>query len=788
MTRVTTDASASFWKRNLGWSVAVGALLVLFFASGIYSLAALFGATAWVRHTDEVRVKLGVLHATLVDAEVGARGYFLTGQRSFLAPYDGARAAWRLHLEELRGLTADNDAQQERLARLDALVGRELESVARLIAVRAAGPVTGPSLAQMDDSKQTMEAARVLLTALEQEEARLDLVRQRAATRRGEWTMVLFTGGAAASLVVVAAAARQRRRAEGRRLRTEEERRLLEDVFSGIDDGITLQDKTGRLIFANASAARLIGFDSVAALLGASFAEISGRFELLDEHGAPFPFDQLPSRAVLRGGARSESVVVRYRLRATGVERWSVTQAYPVRDVAGNVIRAINVFRDITAERAAEERRRFLLRAADELGSSLDYEATLAAVARLAVPALADWCAVDIVEDGQARRLATAHVDPSKVAAVAELERRYPSDPRSRNGVHEMLRTGQPQLMPVIPHELLVAAAVDAPHLALIEALELRSYLGVPLSVHGRVLGAITFAMAESRRVYSEDDLAFARALADRAAFAIENARLFREVEHARAETARRLVAEEHRRRDAEEQARFAETFVGMLGHDLRNPLNAILMTTQLLKRQGHGETAAVNRILSSARRMSNMVGQLLDLTRSRIAGGIQIDRKRTDLVALVSEVVDETRRAYPGRVIGWAGAGEAPAAVDRDRLAQVVSNLVGNALEHGDPAKPVTVTLSPNPAGAVLTVHNDGPPIPADLLPVLFEPFRRTATRGERSKGLGLGLFITEQIVVAHGGRVEVSSAAGRGTTFRVVLPPPAAENLALPARALLS
>ncbi len=300
--------------------------------------------------------------------------------------------------------------------------------------------------------------------------------------------------------------------------------------------------------------------------------------------------------------------------------------------------------------------------------------------------------------------------------------------------------------MSEIPRELLTAAAVDQEHLRLIEQLELRSYVGVPLSVGGKVLGAITFVMAESHRVYGEDDLAFAREVADRAALAIENARLFREVEDARAAAAAQLVSEERRRHEAEEQTRFAETFVGMLGHDLRNPLNAIMMTTRLLRRMATApnEINAVERVRTSATRMSNMVGQLLDLTRSRMAGGIMIDKSPVDLCGVVSEVVDELRRAYPGRHIAWAGGAGVHADADRDRLAQVFSNLVGNALEHGDPARPVTVDLSTRREDVALTVHNHGPPIPSDRLPSLFEPFRRTGARSERSRGLGLGLFIT--------------------------------------------
>jgi signal transduction histidine kinase len=248
------------------------------------------------------------------------------------------------------------------------------------------------------------------------------------------------------------------------------------------------------------------------------------------------------------------------------------------------------------------------------------------------------------------------------------------------------------------------------------------------------------------------------------------------------------LRAEAQRRREAEDASRFADLFVGILGHDLRNPLNAVLMTAQLMKRRVSGEDAAFERIRSSAQRMSNMVTQLLDLTRTRIGGGIIMDRKPIDLAAAVSEVVDEIRRAYPGGVIVWTSPQPAWASLDQDRLAQVISNLLSNALEHGDPAKPVTVELSAALGHLVLSVHNQGPPIPTDVMPLIFDPFRRTAARDDRSKGLGLGLFISEQIVRAHGGRIEVGSSVEAGTTFTVRLPELPSEKLAPPDLHLLA
>jgi PAS domain S-box-containing protein len=234
-------------------------------------------------------------------------------------------------------------------------------------------------------------------------------------------------------------------------------------------------------------------------------------------------------------------------------------------------------------------------------------------------------------------------------------------------------------------------------------------------------------------------------------------------------------VTEQVQARQALERAvRFAEQFVGMLGHDLRNPLNAIEMAASMMKRKldSNADTTLVERVIRSGRRMSNMVDQLLDLTRARLGGGIAITRKRVMLADVISAIVDELRLVYPDRQIVC----EVDAAIggdwDEERLGQIVSNLVGNALQYGDAAHAVTVTAGTHDDAAWFEVRNYGTPMSPEMLAVLFEPYHGTGVRAAKTRGLGLGLYITQQIVAAHDGRIEVESTAERGTVFKITLP----------------
>ena len=305
---------------------------------------------------------------------------------------------------------------------------------------------------------------------------------------------------------------------------------ILDTITSGTADGITIQDSSGSLVYANDAAARMTGFTSGAELLEATPEGIVQRFEIFDEEGVGLAIDQLPGRRALRGELEPEAVV-RFRSRSDGTERWALVRATPVLGAENAVQLVVNVFVDITEQRNRDQVQRLLADASKELVSSLDWEVTLQRVAELAVPVLADWCAVDVLQpDGSIELIAVAHVDPEKAAWAYELRRRFPVDPEAPTGVANVVRTGVPEMIPEITQEMIDAADIRDPELLeVLERLQLSSVMYIPLIARGRMIGALEFVWAESGRHYTEEDLGVALDLAARAALALDNARLYSE-------------------------------------------------------------------------------------------------------------------------------------------------------------------------------------------------------------------------------------------------------------------
>jgi PAS domain S-box-containing protein len=303
----------------------------------------------------------------------------------------------------------------------------------------------------------------------------------------------------------------------------------LSAILEGVADGITAQAPDGTLVYVNQAAAQASGFATPQDMLEAPSDRLFGDFDVFDEDGEPFDLTRLPGRLALQGRTAREAVL-RFRSRATGEERWSVVKATPIRDEHGDVLLAINVVEDITARKAEEQRARFLAEAGRRLSDSLDLDTTLQRVADLCIERLGDWSMVDVLDShGAVAHGAVAHRDATRADLVRELREEHPMDPRGQRAVARVLRSGDAELFPVVTPEMLRRAAAGERHLELLEQLGGRTGMVVPMTVRGRTVGAITITGAEPVRRFDDSDLQLAEELAQRAAIAIDNARLFSE-------------------------------------------------------------------------------------------------------------------------------------------------------------------------------------------------------------------------------------------------------------------
>jgi PAS domain S-box-containing protein len=552
------------------------------------------------------------------------------------------------------------------------------------------------------------------------------------------------------------------------RLEAEDEaRRWFSTTLRSIGDAVIATDERGRVTFLNPIAERLTGWQEEAALgqpLDTVFRVIA------EDTRAPV---ESPVSKVLREGkviGLANHTILQPK---TGPELPIDDSGAPIRNEAGDIVGVVLVFRDVSRDKRLEARNAFLAKVGEALASSLDYENTLTTVANLAVPQLADWCAIDLVPPGTTsiKRVAVAHRDPAKVKLAQAAAERYPTPPDAAQGVPHVIRTGRAELYTEIPHELLEGSAQDAEHLHLIRELDLRSAMCVPLSTHGRNFGAMTFVYAASERRYDAEDLAFAEDVAARAAMAIENALALKE-------TAEAHQRERWLREQAERTNRLKDEFLATVSHELRTPLNAILGWTLTLRRDSIDVDTerALNVIERNARAQATLIDDVLDVSRI-VSGKLTLRLVPTSVADAARAAIETVTPAAEAK--GISIECEIPAepttiTADAARLQQVIWNLLSNSVKFTPKDGRVALRVFRDASEICIMVQDSGEGIRPELLGAIFEPFHQAdSSTTRRHGGLGLGLSIVKQLVAAHGGSVKAESeGSGRGSVFTVRLP----------------
>lgn len=373
--------------------------------------------------------------------------------------------------------------------------------------------------------------ANVVITALYDEEGRLrgfgKVTRDVTERRRAEEAERQLL----AERVARAAGEANEQRLREEHARTQALSRRLQVILESIADGVTVQERSGKLVFANTAAARAGGYPSAEALLATPLTDIATRFDLFDEHGAAFAWDDLPGRRVLAGAPEGHELL-RVVERATGLQRWMSFQSSPIRAEDGTVELAVNVWHDVTDARRREEHERYLAGATSTLGASLDYETTLRTLADLLVPGLADWCVIHLLEGEDLRLVAVAHADPARAQSVWNYSEKFP--PQRGRGVWQVIETGRSLAYEELTDELLQQGARSEEHLELLRHAGMRSLLLVPLRTQQRTAGVLTLVSAVPGRRYGSAELALAEELGLRAGAAIAHARLYEAERRAR--------------------------------------------------------------------------------------------------------------------------------------------------------------------------------------------------------------------------------------------------------------
>ena len=454
-------------------------------------------------------------------------------------------------------------------------------------------------------------------------------------------------------------------------------------------------------------------------------------------------------------------------VRADGEHRWISAKASMNRGLAGEGQVIGGVIQDVTERKFVEQRDRFLADVSVPLNTLVDHRSTLEQVARLAVPFLADHCSIDLAgEDGKLSRVVSTSSLLAREAVGDNASATAARAATQPAAVRRMLESGETVVLDIVDPSMLDSFARTRSERLSLRAMNVRSYLGVPLALRGRQIGVLHFYRTDADAQYTPTDVKVARELAARVAVALENSRLYKALQDS-----------DHRK----------DEFLAMLSHELRNPLESLAVGVSLIESDADDADWARGMMRGQITRLAGILEDLLDVSRYTF-NKVVLERAPTDLGPVLERIVEECR--HEASAAGYSLELELPdepvhADIDVLRIAQVIGNLLTNAIKYGGGSGRIGVALehdrepaeAPGEGGegrAVVRVSDEGVGIAAEELPNVFEMFAQVDTTIDRSRGgLGMGLTLVKRIVEMHGGSVEAASdGPGRGTVFTLRLP----------------
>lgn len=447
-----------------------------------------------------------------------------------------------------------------------------------------------------------------------------------------------------------------------------------------------------------------------------------------------------------------------YRIRRhDGVYRWHMVRSVPIFDANGNVVRWFGTNTDIHDRKELEDNLSYLSEAHKVLTSSLDYKKTLNRIASLAVPKIADWCMIELIDrNGELEQVALTHKDAARVKWAREFRKKYPSRLDDPSGVAEAIRTGKSAFFSHITDDMLVAAAINEDHLKALRSLGFSSIMLAPLFSDKSCIGCITFVSTETKRQYDQSDLAMADEIASRASLALQNAGLYK---------------------SAQEAIVLRDNFISMASHELKTPVTSLRIFTQVLQKQSRqsGDDATCKYLAKMDRQLSkltDLIFNMLDISKMR-DGQMELNKHRFSLDDMAKEIVESLQYGSNGHVISIQGSTGKIIYGDEERIGQVLANLISNAVKYSPNADKVLVHLSTKDDSVVCRVEDFGIGIDSSHTRRIFERFYRVSDEIHNTyPGLGIGLFLSSEIIKRHNGRIWVKSQKGKGSSFSFSLP----------------